>query len=187
MLAQLRQETVHRLAEMSASFRNVYDSRQVQLRRSMLPAVRVYTSASAENLSINIQHYRVTTRLVVQIIAEDTNDPANAERVDDLCRQARMRLLTDPSWLGLFERVLSIDTALENNVEGESRTIIATMTFSLQETEVYEPVIADWFEKLRIGVDVYRPAADPNVRYPGPDGRIEIAGNLTMPGPPKED
>lgn len=186
MIARLRQETVLRLAGLPA-FRRVFDTRQVQLRREMLPAVRVYTSATAENLSINIQQYRTTVQLVVQITAEDVTDPGNAELIDTLCLAVKARLLSDTTWLLLFERVLSIDTTLENNVEGESRTINATLTFALQESEVYDPVIPDWLEDVRLNVDVFRPAADPNVQYPGPDGRIEIAGAVTLPGNPKEE
>lgn len=186
MIARLRQETVRRLAEVPG-FRRVFDTRQVQLRRAMLPAVRVYTSATAENLCLNIQQYRTTVSLVVQITAEDIGDAANAELVDDLCMAVKTRLLSDTAWLRLFERMLSIETTLENNVEGESRTTNATLTFSLQESEVYEPIIPDWLEDVRLDVDVYRPAADPNVRYPGPDGRIEIAGDVRLPGNPAEE
>jgi hypothetical protein len=39
-------------------------------------------------------------------------------------------------------------------------------------------VIPDWLEKIRIDVNVIRPAADPNIRYPGPDGRLEVAADF---------
>jgi hypothetical protein len=186
MIARLRQETVERLAELAA-FRTALDTRQVQLRRSMLPAVRVYTSASATNLSANVNQFRTMTSLIVQIIAEDTNDAANAELVDTLCAAAKSRLLCDPSWLGLIERVLSVETVLDYNAEGESRTVIATLTFSLQDSELYEPVIPDWLESVRLRVDVISPAADPNIRFPGPDGRIEIAGVARFPPQPEPE
>jgi hypothetical protein len=47
MIAQLRQQTVERLADLPV-FRQVFDSRQPQLRRYMLPAIRVYTSTTAQ-------------------------------------------------------------------------------------------------------------------------------------------
>ncbi len=130
MIAQLRQETVERLAEVPA-FRHVFNSRQPQLRRDLLPALRVYTSTTAQGLSISIPEFRATAQLVVQVVADDITDARSAETVDSLCEAVKTRLLCDPSWLVLFERVLSIDTEIERNVEGESRTTVATMTFAL--------------------------------------------------------
>lgn len=185
MIAQLRQETVRRLAEVPG-IRRVLDSRQVQLRRSMLPAIRVYTSASATNLSMNIQQYQTIISLVVQVIAEDVTDADNAALVDELCFAVKDRLLRDVKWLMLFERVLSFDTAVEFNSEGDSRTVIGTITFEIQESEVYEPIVEDDFLGGRIDVDVIRPAADPNVKYPGPDGRIEVGASFEFDFPEEE-
>ena len=183
-VAQLRQHTVERLAELP--FRQIFDSRQSQTRREMLPAVRVYTSSSAQGRSISIPDFLATTTLVVQLVAEDITDARSAEHVDALCEAAKSRLLCDPKWLVLFERVLSIDTEIERNVEGESRTTIATLTFALQVSEYYEPVIPDMLEHLHVDVDVIRPAADPNLRYPGPDGRIEISADFLAPPKQKD-
>jgi hypothetical protein len=180
MIAQLRQQTVERLSDVAA-FRQVFDSRQPQLRRDMLPAVRVYTSTTAQGLSISIPEFRATAQLIVQIVADDITDARSAARVDELCEAVKTRLLCDPKWLVLFERVLSIDTEIERNVEGESRTTVATLTFALQYTEIYEPVIPDMLEHLHVDVDVISPAADPNIRYPGPDGRIEVAAEFLAP------
>jgi hypothetical protein len=177
-VAQLRQGTVDRLASVPV-FRQVFDSRLPQLRRDMLPALRVYTTAAAaQGRSLNIPDFLTTTTLIVQLVAEDITDARSAEIVDTLCEAVKTRLLCDPSWLVLFERVSAIDTEIERNVEGESRTTIATITFSLQVSEYYEPVIPDRLEKIRIDIDVIRPAADPNIRYPGPDGRIEVSADF---------
>jgi hypothetical protein len=205
--ATIRQETVNRLSELPA-FRRVYDARMPQLRRDMLPAVRVYTSATAAGLSISIPEFRTTTTLIVQIIAEDITDAATALKIDELCEAAKVRLLCDGKWLQLFERVLSIDTEVDRNIEGEWRNSVATMTFSLQCTEAYEPEIPDWLDKISLrratngrgfGVDVIDPAADPNTGppgtppnvepqppgypggHPGPDGRIEVEAEFVMP------
>jgi hypothetical protein len=130
-VAQLRQGTVDRLASVPV-FRQVFDARQPQLRRDMLPALRVYTTAaSAQARSINIPDFLTTTTLVVQLVAEDITDARGAETVDTLCEAVKARLLCDPSWLVLFERVSAIDTEIERSVEGESRTTVATMTFAL--------------------------------------------------------
>jgi hypothetical protein len=202
-IATIRQETVERLAQLRpALFREVFDSRQPQLKREMLPAVRVYTSSTSQGLSISIPEFRTTTSLVVQICAEDVTDAATALRVDELAEAVKVRLLCDPWWLRLFERVDSIDTEVDRNIEGEWRTSICTLTFHLQCTEAYQYEPPDWLEKIHLDVDVIDPAADPNTGppgtppnveggyvggHPGPDGRIEVAAEfLTPPRKPEE-
>jgi len=167
VIAQLRQKTVERLADVPA-FRHVSDSRQPQLRREMLPALRVYTSTTAQGRSINIPDFLATGHLVIQAVAEDVTDARSAAAVDALCTAVKEWLLCDPTWLALGER----------NVEGEQRPTVATMTFAFQYSEWYEPVIPDRLEQIHIDVDVISPAADPNRRYPGPDGRIEVVADF---------
>jgi hypothetical protein len=182
-LTTLRHETIERLGTLPF-FKHVYDSRLPQLRRDLLPALRVYTSATSQGLSISIPEFRTTAALVVQIVCEDTTDAKIAERVDRYCELVKARLLRDGKWLQLFERVLSIDTEIERSVEGEWRLTTATLSFSLQYTEAWEPFVPDWLESMKIEVDVIAPAADPNVRFPGPDGRIEVDARVTNKTPP---
>lgn len=197
-LAVLRQETVARLAQVRA-FKHVYDARQPQLRRDFLPAVRVYTSSSSQNLSISQVEFRTSTSLVVQIVCEDITDRRTAERADELAELAKWRLMGDGSWLLLFERVLSLTTDVDRNVEGEWRSTVVTLTFDLQCTESYTifpsltdmglppgvpglPGVTTWEElpsldEIRILSDVIDPAADPNTGPPG------VAPNV-QPQPP---
>lgn len=185
-LAQLRRGTVDRLQALTA-FRHVFDARQPQLRRDMLPAARVYASASAQGRSISIPDFLTTITLTVEIVAEDITDAGSALRVDELCDAVKSRLLCDPSWLVMFERIAAIDTAIERNVEGESRLTSATLGFQLALSEYYEPAIPDRLETLHMDVDVIRPAADPNLRYPGPDGRIEVDARFIANAPAPEE
>lgn len=209
-VAIIRQETVERLAEIAA-FRHVYDSRQPQLRRDMLPAVRVYTSSTSQGLSLSQPEFRTTTNLVIQIVGEDITDARTAETVDELCERVRERLFWDGTWLTLFERVLSVETEVDRNVDGEWRSTTATLTIALQCTEAYGPDSyggentpwerLPWLRKADVRVDVIDPAADPNTGppgtppnveggyvggHPGPDGRIEVHANFINP-PPEEE
>lgn len=199
-LTQLRQETVARLNTLTPVFRGVYDSRLPQLRRELLPAVRVYTASTSQGLSISIPEFRSTAALVIQIVCEDFTDPALAERIDRYCDLIKGRLLSDASWLTIFERVLSIETELDRSVEGEWRLTTATLTFGIQYTEVWEPYIPDWLESVKLTVDMIDPAADPNTGppgtppnvdggypggYPGPDGRVEVDALFLNPLPPE--
>jgi hypothetical protein len=204
-VATIRQETVERLAGLAA-FQHVYDSRQPQLKRDMLPAVRVYTTGNSQNQSLNIIELRTTINLVVQIVAEDITDASNAERVDDLCEITKHALFRDPLWLRMFERVLSLDIEVDRNVEGEWRSTTATLSFALQCTEAFGPddeaswPKLPWLKQADVRVDVIDPAADPNTGppgtppnvpggypggHPGPDGRIEVHASFL--NPPEED
>jgi hypothetical protein len=198
-LSQIRQETVSRLSAMGV-FRNVYDARLPQMKRELLPAVRVYTSASSQGLSINIPEFRTTASLMIQIICEDSNDPSLAELVDRYCDIVKYRLLGDGDWLQLFERVTNIESEFDRTVEGEWRLTTATLVFSIQYTEAWEPYVPDWLQTVEIKVDVIDPAADPNTGppgtppnvdggypggYPGPDGRIEVDARVLNPTPPE--
>jgi hypothetical protein len=200
-LTKLRQETVERLHTLCPPFKHVYDSRLPQLRRDLLPAIRVYTtSETSSGQSISIPDFRVTGELVIQLVCEDITDAKIAARIDRYVDIVKNRLLSDGDWLQLFERVLSMNTEFARSVEGEWRSTNATITFELQYTCVWEPLVPDWFETLRLDVDVIDPAADPNTGppgtppnveggypggWPGPDGRIEVEAQFVNPKPPE--
>lgn len=198
-LTTLRHETVARLAELPA-FKHVYDSRLPQMKRELLPAIRVYTNTTNQvGRSISIPDFLSTAHLLVQVICEDITDARIAERVDRYCEVVKCRLLSDGEWLKIFERVLSIDTEIDRNVEGEWRLTTATLDFALQYSCAWEPDIRDWLETVHLDVDVIDPAADPNTGppgtppnveggyvggFPGPDGRIEVDARFVNPTPP---
>lgn len=200
-LTTLRQETVERLADLLPLFKHVYDSRLPQLKREMLPALRVYTTThNMVGRSISIPDFQTTAHLLVQVVCEDITDAKIAERVDRYCEIVKARLMCDGKWLQLFERILSIDTEVERNVEGEWRLTLATLDFALQYSDALEPDIRDWLESVHLKVDVIDPAADPNTGppgtppnveggypggFPGPDGRIEVDARFLNPTPPE--
>jgi hypothetical protein len=199
-LSRLRQETVARLATLSPIFREVYDSRLPQIKRELLPCVRVTTHASSVGLSISIPDFRSTASLVIQIICEDITDAALAERIDRYCDIVKGRLFGDPVWLQIFERIIGFETEIERSVEGEWRLTTATLTLALQYSEVWEPYVPDWLETIKLNVDMIDPAADPNTGppgtppnveggyvggYPGPDGRVEAGFQVENTDPPE--
>jgi hypothetical protein len=197
-LTTLRQETVRRLAELAA-FPRVYDSRLPQLKRELLPAIRVYTNnANHVGRSISIPDFLTTAVLTVQIVCEDITDATIAERMDIYVELVKNRLLCDGEWLQLFEKVTGLAVDLDRNVEGEWRLTTATMEFALEYSCSYEPVVPDWLVTVGMKVDVIDPAADPNTGppgtppnvdggypggYPGPDGRIEVEATFVNPIP----
>jgi hypothetical protein len=199
-LTMLRQETVKRLAELTTVFPRVYDTRLPQLKRELLPAIRVYTNSAAHlGRSISIPDFRTTAHLIVQIICEDITDAAIAERIDVYCEVVKNKLLCDGKWLQLFERCETLDLEIDRNVEGEWRLTTATLDFGVSYSCSYEPVVPDWLLTVGLKVDMIDPAADPNTGppgtppnvnggyeggYPGPDGRIEAEIVMSHPGLP---
>jgi hypothetical protein len=190
-VTKLRKETIARLIALP-QFPRVYDSRLPQLKRELLPALRVYTnSANYQGRSISIPDFKTTAHLIIQVICEDITDALIAERMDLYCELVKVCLMSDGKWLQLFERLLTIDIEIDRSVEGEWRLTTATIDFALEYSCSYEPVVPDWLQTVGMQVDVIDPAADPNTGppgtppnvdggyvggYPGPDGRIEVEG-----------
>jgi hypothetical protein len=106
--------------------------------------------------------------------------------LDDLCDQITDTLLRNPSWYLMrdvdgklcarFQGVERWDTTstLGRVEDTDQRTMSAQITATLTYGENYDPVITDDFCRMHLDVDVIDPAADPNIKYPGPDGRIEV-------------
>jgi hypothetical protein len=199
-ITTLRKATVDALTGL---FPRVYDSRLPQLKRNLLPALRVYTTS--ENLrgrSISIPDFLTIGHIIVQIVCEDITDASIAEKIDLYVEIVKTKLLTDAKWLVLFERVDSIEIEMDRSVEGEWRLTTATIDFGVQYSTAYEPDIRDWLETVDMKIDVIDPAADPNTGppgtppnveggyeggYPGPEGRIEVHFPIVNPGPPPFD
>lgn len=167
-VAALRQETVAKLQQL-AIFKRVFDSRQAQISRPMLPALRVYASQTSEGRSINIPDFLTTTNLVVQVVADDITDAKSAFLVDELMDIVKDHLMGDPEWLQGYEQISSVETEIERNIEGETRTTVATITFALTVSEYYEPRIPDTLEVMHVNVRPIVPAgADAEFRVTAP-------------------
>jgi hypothetical protein len=134
---------------------------------------------------------------LVEIVTEPEMTPDDLLRIDsqapldDFCAEITLALLTNPEWYAprgtwpppLFDGLQSRTTHVEfGRVDRtDRRTAAAKMTHALLYGCVAEPVVRDKLLHAFFDVDVIDPAADPNIRYPGPDGRIEV--RFTAPGP----
>ena len=159
----IREVTASRLLALGL-FHTVFNARSIVLDRPDLPCAKVWTpSEGGDNLSIGVPEIRSVCQLVVQIILEGPLDEENARRSDDICERVALYLIEDPAWQVMFERLLSLNTEIDTNTEGEMRTVTATMTFSLQYNYLYITRIPDNLETLDT---VFVPPDQP----PGPTG-----------------
>jgi hypothetical protein len=142
----IRRVTAAMLTELGR-FHKVFNARAPVITRDDLPCLKLWTPDDAgENLSIGAPELRGTCSLILQIVIEGTEDEANAETADDLCESVVHLLLEDSIWLNFMSRVLTVDTAIESNTEGEMRTINATITITLQYGDIYTTRILDYLD-----------------------------------------
>lgn len=185
----------------------VYPSPILPWRRERpLPAIGVYTldergvAFDGKGNSGPFQ-LRQALELVVEVLVELPTDSTldqdarlrldTQATLDAMCAQITVALFGNPEWYAprgtfpppLFDGLQSRTTHVQfGRVENtDRRTAAASITHVLLYACVAEPVIVDDFVLAYFDVDVIDPAADPNIKYPGPDGRIELM--FTAPGP----
>jgi hypothetical protein len=204
----LRQVTTDLLAELPFFAGNVFNSRLPALRRELLPCARIYT-ATDQRASVSQMNstsgFNGQSQLVIQVTVEASADPAVSELLDLYCEAVELKLLQSQAWLCNIALIPSIDTLFETDVQGEMRTVTASITFTLKYLDLPGylgvEVINDTegqpipdLERVLLRIDVIDPAADPNTTghptdppdgyeggYPGPDGRIETGLLIDLP------
>lgn len=211
---RLRDGTITALIGKTDAEDRIYATPIIPWRRDRpLPALGVYTLAErgapfGTNQMGPVQ-LRMSCDLSIDVLIElptdDTLTPDGRLRLDTatpldlLCEQVMNALLPVPSWVNLSEGVERWErrTVLGPVGETDRRTAAATITITLNDSCIYEPVITDQLDTIVVGIDVIDPAADPNTTghpteppphypggYPGPDGRIEVDFTIPPPGSP---
>jgi hypothetical protein len=180
----------------------VYPTKLTAWRRELpLPAIGVSTMHErSESVALGGGNsgpfqLRQSLELSIEVVTElpTTTGQTPADRaaldaqapLDALCAQITLALLTDPSWR-IFEGLERWETRIEaaRPEESDRRTMAATILAVINYTCIAEPTIEDYFCTAFFDVDVIDPAADPNIKYPGPDGRIEVSFAIPRPTDP---
>jgi hypothetical protein len=91
---------------------------------------------------------------VMQIVIEGVIDEVNARLIDDMCEAVIHLLVEDGRYLQLFNWITDISTTIESNTEGESRTVAATITFSVEYEEVYVTRVPDTLDRIQLTVPI---------------------------------
>ncbi len=163
---------------------HIHDSRPVPTERYELPALSVFTLATrgeGESALQTAPEFDTRITLTIEVGLDGASDKTVAAEADQLCERVTEVLLCSPRWLQKVQGVPSYASEVKLNAQTDRRTAGGTVTFELAIHEVFEPVIADELRSVHIDVDVIDPAADPNIKYPGPDGRIEARLDIALP------
>jgi|SRR5215813_7467923 len=207
---EIRLATVAVLSGRTAAGDRVYPTQILPWRRPLpLPAIGVYTlEERGEAVGAGLEgawmmHYTLTLAIDVLVSTEVAAELEPAARLmvdsaaplDALCEEVVQTLLRTPAWykratavggrLQRFEAVPRLDTTqTPGRVEDtDQRTMAAQIQATVTYTCEYPPYV-DEVDLCRVCVDfdVIEPAADPNVKFPGPDGRIEVELEIPRPG-----
>jgi hypothetical protein len=113
----------------------------------------------------------------LDIIIEST-DPVTT---DELIKDVLDAVLCDPEWGMDYSRAPTMVTDYEYTDEGDIDVCAARIRMSVEWQEQYPPRLTETLNEVGFNVDVIEPAADPNLQYPGPDGRIEVQADVEFP------
>jgi hypothetical protein len=186
----------------------VYPTWILPWRRELpLPAIGVYTlDENGEGIDggiVGAFQIRYALKLCIEVVVATPGDPGlepaarlmldSQAPLDALCEQITDALLRNPAWYlqrwnghwcARFQGVERWETAIVlGRVEDtDQRTLGAQITATLTYGRNYDPVVTDDFCRVNLDVDVIDPAADPNIKYPGPDGRIEVSLRVPRDG-----
>lgn len=171
-------------------FTTVFNARAPIIVREQLPCCKIWTpSENGSNLSIGVPELRQSTTLIIQIVLEGTQDVENQRYLDELCEAVVLHLVEDPTWLVRFERLLSMGTEIETSIDGEMRTVTATITMEIQYNLLFITRVPDLLQKLNMGVVVGDPDPAPGnappqiVQVPVPLDSVVEAWPLKGEGP----
>jgi hypothetical protein len=184
---EVRAATVALLKGVTAVGDRVWPTRIMPLRRGSYPAILVYTlQEDMSGSGSPPPQFRHDLTLAIEIRwcptdadLDDLDDDAE-DALDALCETVLDRLLTNPEWVAQFEEIIGISTAIGFDARGENVLMGARIVITGTYRTLWEPVVPDEFERLQFGIDAIDPA-DPNIRQPGPDGRIEAGADFTIP------
>ena len=187
----------------------IYPTWILPYRRELpLPAIGVYTlDETGEGVDggiVGAIQIRYALKLAIEIVVATPGDPAlepaarlmvdSQAALDTLCEQVTDALLRNPAWYllhptpaGWCARFSGVErwetTVVAGRVEDtDQRTMGARIEATLTYGRNYDPIVTDDLCRVGVNVDVIDPAADPNIKYPGPDGRIEVRFDLPRDG-----
>jgi hypothetical protein len=182
--SKIRRLTADLLTGATDAGPRVYRSRTLPPKRPEFPLVLVYAlnedMTGGEGSGAPQFEHRLT--LVVECGVLGSDEDAD-DRLDRLCSQILERLLSSPEWVGEFSRIGRIATTIAMPDEGDDDYIGAVIQIDGTYATEWPPRVDAVLGSVGFRVDAIDPA-DPN-RAPdgGPDGRIEIGGEATLPPP----
>lgn len=145
--------------------------------------------------------YRSTVTVTVILRVDGKREADIDDTLDDLVDAVEAALFHDPAFMAVAEEIPTITSLREMNGMADHISGQEAIEFEMRFTECFEPTLPDTLVTARLGLDAIDPF-DPLGEYPdtaspfppaadtprgaGPDGRIEVAIDLTLADPPPE-
>lgn len=172
-----------------------------------LPALLVdMRTEDKRSISTAPPTFEVTTTLVVrarEVIASDPerleygadHGPAIEKVLDRWIEAIQSALLQAPQFVSMASAIPTVRVETQVTTETEDLVAEAGVTFTLTYQEAWPPRVADRLARVHLGLDAIDPqdpagdygatapfpAPAPPPRDRGPDGRIEIGADITLP------
>ena len=176
---ELRKMIVNKLLNKTAAGPRVYSGLPFNTANDDCPCILVY--ASQENGTAPGKHTTLfNTTLTINIEVRVADDYRAAEdSIDSICEQIEMLLLADPELNMAVEAITSLNTQKGWEDGGDHSLSIAIIAMQFEYKRDISVITDGEFLTAHIDVDAIDPA-DPNIKQPGPDGRIEATAEITV-------
>lgn len=177
----IRTATAGLLAGATDAGPRVYRRRTPPVPNPEAPYLLVHASreTASGDAGMSAPKFQHDLTLTIEAAVNGTGEAAE-DALDALCGQVLDRLLTDPSWVRSWSRIVAVDTS---SLPTADDRLVARVDIVGRFHTVWKPVVGGGFESIGLEVDAIDPA-DPNAAPAGgPDGRIEIGGGVVLPLP----
>jgi hypothetical protein len=177
---EIRTATAGLLAGATDAGSRVFRRRMAPIPAPEPPFLLVYAAgeAASGDEGMSAPHFQHDLTLTIEATVNGTDEAAE-DALDALCGQVLDRLLTDPSWVRSWSRIVAVNTSSVPAADDDR--LVAKVDIVGRFHTVWEPVLGDELASVGLKVDAIDPA-DPNAAPEGgPDGRIEIGGGVVLP------
>ncbi len=148
---QIRDGTFDRVKVMTG-FANVFKQRVLPTKDDQLPLACVWHGGDRTepwgDANVGPPSFDHTLAIVVDIMTKAASQNALDAPIVDLVERLRATLLTDPTWVNLFEACSRCDVAYTYPGEGNFFYAKGTVTFELTFRSEWEPVIQTDFTEM---------------------------------------
>jgi len=159
-----------------------------------LPAILVRASDERkESINKGLPEFTTTVAIEIEARVSSTDAGTAQDRIEALCYQIELAILTNQGVLGIVNQVSAVDAKSDISADGMTHFGAARMTFSFELPEMFEPVV----DLSMTSIGIHFDAVDPfdatgnynNTLFPGttaprtagPDGRDEGALDIQLP------
>jgi|694.fasta_scaffold41482_7 hypothetical protein len=158
-----------------------YELKEAQIDPSELgdtPALNVRLESEDYTSIANDPIFETETVVVIEAVA--TNSNTYYSDIKTIVNNILTTLLTNEHWFSKYEYVKGFRVKYKYENAGETNVAAALIMITIQNSEIFQPVIEHTFNTAKIDLDDAYPF-DEYLADEGPDGRIEIEAQIDLP------